>query len=127
MSMTRHVRLSGVVLAAVLCFSCGSSSDEVPPTGVDLDTPVESLAGWSALIASMDLPENRDVGLASWVETFREGLDIARMGATPTDREEAETAWWNEARRALPAIVGTDNVDRVIAWLEMLYGNRGTP
>lgn len=95
-------------LGALAAIACNSGRSEVPPTGVDLTTPVEELPEWNALLSDLTLPYNRDQALANFVETFRGGLDISRRIADPDERLAAEIEWWSEAERSLEAIVGPD-------------------
>lgn len=122
MPVTRRTALLAAL--ALLVAGCGSEPP-APDTGVDLTTPVVELAGWADLITGLSLPSGRDDALASWVVTFREGLDISRRIRDSGDRTRAEADWWAEARTSLVAIVGAANVDAVVAWLETLYGDRG--
>jgi len=121
MSMTR-VQLVPCIL---LLLAAGCVDDRPPPSDVDRITPVQELPGWNELMRDLELTYGRDGALARWVEVFRHGLHASRLEPEAERRLASETDWWIETERSLEAIVGPEQVGRVIEWLEEAFGRRG--
>ncbi len=118
-----HIRLMlGLLLTATAAVACEEPRVE---TGVDLNTPVAQLPGWSGLLERLELSHGRDEALARWVDVFREGLDITRRVSDPDECLRSEHRWWSEASRSLDAIVGPSDVPVVVDWLVSRFGQRG--
>lgn len=125
MPLTRRTFL-GLCLVGALATSCGGDTEPggVPPTEIDLGVPIEDLVGWTDLKSSIGEPPESH-RLEDYLEFWRESLDAARRNPDPVARQADEEGWWDEAERALTSMIGAENAQTVLAWMETTFHRRG--
>jgi hypothetical protein len=122
MPLNRQIPATLLIALLAGATACsGSGREEPPPSGIDLTTPVADLPGWQDIRSEIGEPPEA-TRLDTFLDFFREALDNARQDPDPEDRAAAEDGWWREAERALTSMVGAENAEIVLRWMESTFG-----
>lgn len=106
-------------LAVLLLIGCGEPTPV--ETGIDLETPIRDLPGWEDVKREIGEPLE-STRLETYLEFFREALDSTRRDPDPVQRQMGEDGWWDAAEQSLTSMVGAENAQVVLRWMESTWG-----